>query len=154
MRATRQRASVTRVAPSRRAPLGQNHAWRMNAYARMPPTRFVTDAYLHEFFALHDSSDVRDENARVQVPRFSGAHHERVHRLVDGMLEWGDAFKVDLVAPHASGGEAWLLGELLALAVAERNERLRFSTLTANRDGALVGTYRARQGMRMPFPLG
>jgi hypothetical protein len=146
--------NVTRVAPSRRALLGQNHPWRMNAYARMPPARFATDAYLHEFFALHDSSDVRDASARIQVPSFAGARHDRVHRLVDGMLEWGDAFTVEMLAPQASTGEAWLLGELLARAIADRNERLRFSTLVVTRDGGVAARYSARQGKRLPPPLG
>jgi type VI secretion system protein ImpG len=147
-------SNVTRVARSRRATLGENHAWRMNAYARMPPVRFVTAPYLNEFFKLHDSSDARDESARIQVPRFAEAGHVRTHRLVDGMLEWGDSFSVDLDAPHASVGEAWLLGELLSRAIAERNERLRFSTLAATRAGEHLAEFSPRQGVRLPFPLG
>jgi type VI protein secretion system component VasA len=151
---TQSACNVTRVAPSRRAPLGKNYAWRMNAYARMPPSRFVTPSYLHEFFGLHDSSDVRDESARIQVPRFGRATHERTHRLVDGMLEWGDAFTVAFDAPDASVGEAWLMNELLSRAIAERNERLRFSTLkVVVRDGALA-EFPPRRGARLPFPLG
>jgi type VI protein secretion system component VasA len=147
-------ANVTRVAPSRRAVLGQNHAWRMNAYARMPPVRFVTPSYLHEFFRLHDSSDVRDESARIFVPRFTRATHERSHRLVEGMLEWGDSFSVDVDAGDASVGETWLLGELLSRAIAERNERLRFSTLSMTRSATKVAEFSPLQGVRLPFPLG
>ncbi len=146
--------NVTRVAPSRRASVGVNHAWRMNAYARMPPTRFVTPSCLHEFFKLHDASDVHDELARVQVPRFSKADHVREHRLSEGMLEWGDVFTVDLDAPNATEGEAWILSELLSRAIAERNERLRFSSLTVTRDAASFGEFAPRQGARLPFPLG
>jgi type VI protein secretion system component VasA len=147
-------ANVTRVAPSRRAVLGQNHAWRMNAYARMPPVRFATSSYLHEFLGLHDSSDARDESARVQVPRFTRTAHARVHRLVDGMLEWGDSFSLNLDAPQASAGEAWLICELLSRAIAERNERLRFSRLVVTRDGEHLADFSPRQGVRLPFPLG
>ncbi len=146
-------ANVTRVTPSRRANLGTNYAWRMNAYARMPPSRFVGAKHLREFVKLHDSSDVRDERARVQVPRFAAAQHAREHRLVEGMFEWGDAFAVDLVA-QASAGEAWLIGELLSRAIAERNERLRYSRLTMTREGAEFATFEPRQGVRFPFPIG
>jgi type VI protein secretion system component VasA len=146
--------NITRVSPSRRAILGENYAWRMNAYARMPPTRFVTASYLHEFFELHDSSDIRDEQARIQVPSFGKVAHAREHRLVDGMLEWGDAFRVDLVAPLASEGEAWLLGELLSRAIAERNERLRFSRLSMTVASTEFATFSTRQGDRFPFPIG
>jgi type VI secretion system protein ImpG len=146
--------NITRVSPSRRAHLGENHAWRMNAYARMPPTRFVTPSYLHEFFRLHDSSDTRDEQTRVQVPRVNKVAHAREHRLVDGMLEWGDAFHVDLAAPLASEGETWLLGELLSRAIAERSERLRFSRLRLTVASAELATFSTRQGARFPFPIG
>jgi hypothetical protein len=61
---------------------------------------------------------------------------------------------VDLEAPHASVGEAWLLGELLSRAIAERNERLRFSTLAATQAGEHLAEFSPRQGVRLPFPLG
>jgi type VI protein secretion system component VasA len=146
--------NVTRVAPSRRASVGVNHAWRMNAYARMPPSRFVTQSYLHEFFKLHDTSDVHDEHARIQVPRFTKADHVREHRLSEGMIEWGDVFTVDLDAPNATEGEAWILSELLSRAIAERNERLRFSSLRVTRESAGFADFSPRQGARLPFPLG
>lgn len=146
--------NVTRVAPSRRASVGANHAWRMNAYARMPPARFVTRSYLHEFFKLHDSSDAHDEQARIGVPRFTNADHVREHRLSEGMLEWGDVFTVELDAPNATEGEAWILSELLSRAIAERNERLRFSRLNVTRESAIFAEFAARRGARLPFPLG
>jgi eukaryotic-like serine/threonine-protein kinase len=145
--------NVTRVTRSRRAPSGENYAWRMNAYARMPPHRLVTPSYLNEFFGLHDASDVRDETSRIAIPHFTSAKHDRVHRLVDGMLEWGDAFSVTLDTPHASVGETWLLHELLSRAIAERTELARFSTLSATH-GSTQAEFGVRQGVRLPFPLG
>jgi type VI protein secretion system component VasA len=146
--------NVARVAPARPARLGENHAWRINAYARMPPARFVSSSYLHEFFRLHDTSDTRDEGARIQLPRFHGVAHAREHRVRAGMLEWGDAFSVDLDSVDATVGEAWLLGELLSRGIAERNELLRFSTLTVRRGKEPPTEFSARQGARLPFPLG
>jgi hypothetical protein len=114
----------------------------------------VTPSHLYEFFKLHDSSDVHDEQARIQVPRFTKADHVREHRLSEGMLEWGDAFTVNLDTPNATEGEAWILSELLSRAIAERNERLRFSSLKVTRQSESFAEFARRQGGRLPFPLG
>jgi type VI secretion system protein ImpG len=146
--------NITRVTPSRRALLGQNHAWRMSAYARMPPARLGECARLSEFVSLHDPFGMQDEATRVQRPRLVATEHAREHQLTDGILEWGDRFIVDTDAAGCSDGELWLIGTLLHRALAERNEALRFTRLVLRRDGAPFAGYAPRPGSRLPFPLG
>lgn len=146
--------NITRVAPSRRALLGQNHAWRMSAYARMPSARLAECARLNEFVNLHDPYGMQDEATRVQRPRLVASEHVREHQLTDGILEWGDRFVLDTDATGCSDGELWLQGALLHRALAERNEALRFTRLVLRRGGTPLAEYAPRPGGRLPFPLG
>jgi type VI secretion system protein ImpG len=146
--------NISRVTPSRRALLGQNHAWRMSAYARMPPVRLAECARLTEFLDLHDPFGVQDEATRIERPRLLGMEHVREHELEGGVLGWGDRFTLDTDASCCSDGELWLLGALIHRALAERNEALRFSRLVLLRGGAPFAEYAPRPGARLPFPLG
>jgi type VI protein secretion system component VasA len=146
--------SVTRVTPSRRAVLGENHAWRASAYARMPAARLANAGRLEEFVGLHDRYGLADDSVRIHRPRFVSVEHAREHRLEAGVLGWGDAFTVELDATPCSEGELWLLGSLLERALAERSEALRFSRVVLRRNGATLAEYAPRRGERLPFPLG
>jgi type VI protein secretion system component VasA len=146
--------NISRVTPSRRALLGRNHAWRMSAYARMPPAHLAERARLTEFLELHDPFGMQDMATRVARPRLLTSKHVREHELIDGVLGWGDRFVVDSDAGGCSDGELWLVGALLHRAIAERGEALRFSRLVLQRGGALFADYGARPGARLPFPLG
>jgi type VI protein secretion system component VasA len=147
-------ANITRVTPSRRALLGQNHAWRMSAYARMPPARLAECARLAEFLRLHDPFGMQDEALRIVQPAFTGMQHTREHQLTDGVLGWGDRFVLDTEATDCREGELWLLGALVHGALAERSEALSFVRLVLRRGGAPFADYGTRPGARLPFPLG
>ena len=146
--------NITRVTPSHRALLGQNHAWRMSAYARMPPARLAQCARLTEFLELHDPYGTTDAATRVTRPRFAAMDHVGVHQLTGGVLGWGDLFVLDTEASASSDGELWLLGALVQRALAERTEALRFTRLVLTRGGAPFAEYEPRAGARLPFPLG
>jgi hypothetical protein len=146
--------NITRVAPSRRALLGDNHAWRMSAYARMPAGRLAEREALAEFLRLHDPDGVQDEALRVRRPTLRNVGHSQEHDLEDGALTWGDAFDLDVEPEGASRGELRLLGALVQRALSERNEALRFTRLVLRRDGAPLAEYAALAGARFPFPLG
>jgi hypothetical protein len=147
-------ANITRVTPSRRALLGHNWPWRTSAYARMPAPRLAERVRLGEFLRLHDPHGLQDEAFRVTRPDVLRTEHSLEHELEDGVLAWGDAFVVDVRADAASDGELWLVGALVHMALAERDEALRFCRLTLRRDGAPFADYAPRRGARLPFPLG
>ena len=148
-------ANITRVTSSQRALLGSNHAWRLNAYARMPSVRFAEPVHFAEFVRLHATPGAEVGSEAIRTPRFAWTDHEREHRLDDsGVLHWGDAFTVGVDTTACSDGEAWLVGAILARALAERNERLRFSRLTLQRGSKSFAAYDTRDGERFPFPLG
>jgi type VI secretion system protein ImpG len=146
--------NITRVSASQRASIGQNHAWRMSAYARMPPARLVQKESLQEFLAIHEVRSQAGDDVRVRQLPIRSVQHRREHRLKDGVIQWGDRFSVDADALGNTPGEAWLTGSILSFAIAEREERLRFSRLSVLRDGERFADYRARDGARLPFPLG
>ncbi|MGH7294068.1 MAG: type VI secretion system baseplate subunit TssF, partial [Polyangiaceae bacterium] len=146
--------NITRVTPSRRAVLGENHAWRLSAYARMPAGRLARRAHLTELLRLHDLFGAQDEAVGVPIPIVLAATHEQEHELADGMFAWGDHFALDVEAAGCTDGALWLVGELLHRALAERSEVLRFARLSMRKRGAAFAEYLARQGMRLPFPLG
>jgi type VI protein secretion system component VasA len=147
-------SNITRVTPSRRAVLGDNAAWRLSAYARMPATRLARRAHLAELLRLHDPFGAQDEAVRIPHPGFRSARHEQEHELVDGALAWGDLFTIDVDGSGCTDGALWLVGELVHRALAERSEALRFSRLVLQKDGAPFAEYAPRQGIRLPFPLG
>jgi type VI protein secretion system component VasA len=147
-------ANITRVTPSRRAVLGENQAWRLSAYARMPAGRLADRTHLQELLRLHDRPGPVDDAVRVARPEILHVNQVQEHDLVDGAFEWGDRFTIDARAPGATEGEVWLVGELLHRALSERNEALRFARLVLLRDGAPFAEYAARHGARLPFPLG
>jgi len=146
--------NIARVTPSRRALLGQNHAWRMSAYARMPPARLAEHARLTEFLDLHDPFGMQDEATRIARPRLLGMDPTCEHELTGGVLGWGDRFVLDVDASGCRDGELWLQGALIHRAIAERGEALRFSRLVLQRHGATFADYGPRPGARLPFPLG
>jgi type VI protein secretion system component VasA len=146
--------NITRVTPSRRAALGQNHAWRLSAYARMPAGRLGRRAHLRELLALHDLFGEQDEAFGVPRPMVLGVAHEQEHELADGMPAWGDHHTVDLDPAGCTDGALWLVGELVHRALAERSEALRFVRLSLRKRGIRFAEYPARQGVRLPFPLG
>ena len=147
--------NITRISRSERALLGQDYGWRMNAYARMPPVRLAES--LDEFVALHRAHEPHENDAEIHVPRFVDPVHQREHRLAaDGFLQWGDVWTVGIGtdASECSDGEAWVTGALVARALAERNEHLRFSRLVLQRGRHVFAEYDAPEGKRLPFPLG
>ena len=146
--------NITRVTPARRAPSGDNHAWRMSAYGRMPSYRLTRGGHLSEFVTLHDWFGVQEASVRFRPPRILGASHALEHALADGVIAWGDVFTLDVDATGCGAGELWLLGHLIHQALFERSERLRFSKLSLRRGGEPFADYAAHQGARLPFPLG
>lgn len=146
--------NITRVTPSCRALLGENYAWRLSAYARMPAGRLGRRAHVAELLRLHDPSRTQDEAVRIPRPTIAGVAQEREHELVDGALAWGDLFTIEADPAGCSDGALWLVGELVHRALAERNEALRYARLVLLKSGAPFAEYAARQGARLPFPLG
>jgi type VI secretion system protein ImpG len=146
--------NITRITPSSRARTGANHAWRMSAYARMPPARLVDPMRLAEFLRLHEHAHLQDAGVRIGLPTVLASRHDREHLLMDGVLCWGDALTVDIDTAACNDGELWLLGALIQRAIAERNERLRFSRLVLSKRSEVFADYGPRFGERLPFPLG
>ncbi|HEY6459862.1 MAG TPA: type VI secretion system baseplate subunit TssF, partial [Polyangiaceae bacterium] len=146
--------NITRVTGSRRALLGENHAWRLSAYARMPAGRLARPAHLNELLRLCDPFGPHDEAVRVPLPRILATTQAQEHELVDGMLAWGDHYALDVDPSGCSDGALWLVGELLHRALAERSEALRHVRVTLRKHGAAFAEYGPRQGARLPFPLG
>jgi hypothetical protein len=97
---------------------------------------------------------MQDEALRVARPVILGAGHEQEHELEEGVLVWGDLFTVDVDPSGCSDGALWLLGDLVHRALAERSEALRFARVVLRKRGAAFAEYTARQGARLPFPLG
>ena len=146
--------NITRVTPSRRALLGENYAWRLSAYARMPAGRLGRRAHLAELLHLHDPFGAQDEAVHIPRPTVMRATQECEHELVDGALAWGDLFTIEVEPTGCTDGVLWLLGELVHRALAERNEALRYARLALLKSGAPFAEYAPRQGARLPFPLG
>jgi type VI protein secretion system component VasA len=146
--------NITRVTPSRRAILGENHAWRLSAYARMPAGRLARRTHLTELLRLHDAFGEQDAAFGVPRPAVLGLAHEQEHRLESGIAAWGDHHTLDLDPAGCTDGALWLVGELFHRALAERSEALRFVRLSLRRRGTAFAEYPARQGVRLPFPLG
>jgi type VI protein secretion system component VasA len=146
--------NIARVTPSRRAVLGENHAWRLSAYARMAAGRLARRAHLSELLRLHDLFGRQDEAVWIPRPTVLAATHEQEHELVGGMFAWGDHYSLDVEPAGCTDGALWLVGELLARALAERTEALRFARVSLSKRGAPFAEYPARQGVRLPFPLG
>jgi type VI protein secretion system component VasA len=147
-------SNITRVVPSRRAVLGENHAWRLSAYARMPAGRLARRAHLAELLRLHDPFGLQDDAVWIPRPTILAAAHEQEHELAGGMLAWGDHYTLSLDPAGCTDGALWLVGELLHRALAERTEALRFARLSVRKGGTEFAEYPARQGVRFPFPLG
>jgi type VI protein secretion system component VasA len=146
--------NITRVTPSRRAVLGENHAWRLSAYARMPAGRLARSAHLTELLRLHDLFGRQDQAVWIPRPTVLGASHEQEHELVGAALAWGDHYTLSLDPAGCTDGALWLVGELLHRALSERSEALRFARLSLFKRGTPFAEYAARQGVRLPFPLG
>ena len=134
--------------------LGENYAWRLSAYARMPAGRLGRRAHLAELLHLHDPFGAQDEAVHIPRPIVTRAAQDREHELPDGALAWGDRFTVEVDPAGCTDGALWLVGELVHRALAERNEALRYARLVLVKSGAPFAEYAPRQGARLPFPLG
>ncbi|WP_394827315.1 type VI secretion system baseplate subunit TssF [Pendulispora albinea] len=147
--------NITRVSPSRRAMLGL--AMRMNAFARMSPRRFAEPAHLNAFLRLHAAQGLYD--GMLRMPSCVHMTHRTERRSLSG-ANWqtGDDFTLRIESASCSDAEAWLQCKLLARAIAERNEKLRYSRLTVLREKdrglEAFARYDPRDGERHSFPLG
>jgi type VI secretion system protein ImpG len=150
-------ANITRVTPPRSPVLGERLPWRLNATARMSVFQFAQLSCLKSYLALHDVARAggarageRDGGGVLSVKR-SG-----VKRVVGHEVHHGDA--VDFVLDEAAfggRGAAWLVGELLARAVSERADALRYTrTRWMGPEGSIEADYGIRPGERLPPPFG
>ncbi|WP_394821383.1 type VI secretion system baseplate subunit TssF [Pendulispora albinea] len=144
--------NITRISPSRRAPLG-DESMRLNAFARMSPRRLAEPVHLEAFLHLHAAPP--PEESAVQVPAFRRmAHRNERRRLPGGGWQSGDAFELLIDTGKCRDSEAWLVCTLLSRALGERSDVLRFSRLTVLRGRETFAVCGARNGERYPFPLG
>jgi type VI secretion system protein ImpG len=152
-------ANFTRVSPAYPPVLDERLPWRVNAYARMPLMHLATASSLAAFVDLHDLRPNRRTVPKDATPAsagFSAVHRRPVYRVEGEDVIHGDA--VDLVLNEAAFGgmgATWLIGELLARALAERTDVLRYThTRWVTTDGAVRADYGARPGERVPPPFG
>lgn len=139
-------SNITRVTRGLPVTWGSEVAWRQNAYARMPCAELGGRiASANAFLGLHDPLPESDAPPRVRT-----AMGERSQRLVRGVVQHGLHFEMEIeMASFGSVGEAWLLGELFARSLAERDDRLRYSKLTW-RGHKVEFPYQARDGRLLP----
>jgi type VI secretion system protein ImpG len=154
-----QATNISRVSPSRRAALDQWLPWRLSAYARMPIPQLAQAGSLAAFLDVHD---VTGKRRRPENGGNSGragvlfATHSMVKRVSGDEVLLGD--QVDFALDDAvfgGVGATWLIGELLARAMAERCDLLRYTRarLVSPR-GDLRFDYGIREGERLPAPFG
>ncbi len=150
--------NVTRVSPPSPPALEARLPWRLNAYARMTIRDFASAASLASYVELHDPRRSRplpkdDDPAAAGFVSVARTGTYRVER--DEVIHGDD---VDLVLDEAAfggRGAAWLVGELVARALAERAEALRFTRARwLRREGDVVADYGRRTGERLPPPFG
>ncbi len=151
-------ANITRVTPPYAPRFDTRLPWRMNAYARMPVLHFAKAGALASYVELFDPR--RDaSHAKHSDPALAGivsATRRSVYRVVRDEVVHGD--EVDLVLDEAAfggRGATWVLGELVARAIAERADHLRFArTRWIDSDGRTIVDYGKRAGERLPPPFG
>jgi hypothetical protein len=79
---------------------------------------------------------------------------ERAHRSRAGRVQHGFQSLIDLDASTFAGtGEQWIVGELLARVLAERDDRLRYTRLVLRANGTLVDDFGLRDGAQLPTLL-
>ncbi|WP_394847437.1 type VI secretion system baseplate subunit TssF [Pendulispora brunnea] len=148
--------NISRVAPSRRAVLDRRLPMRMNAFGRMSAHRFAHQAHLDAFVGMH--KDCVPDGA-VRAPRFLAMTHQLERRgLSGGGSQQVDHFDVQIDKTACSDAEAFVVCHHVSRAVAERNDLMRASRLTAScqkgRREEIFAEYDARDGERLSFPLG
>jgi type VI protein secretion system component VasA len=151
-------ANITRVTPPSPPRLDARLPWRVNAYARMPVMQFASAASLASYVELHDPRRGRtvEQGADPASAGFVSATRRSVHRVERDEVVHGD--EVDLVLDEAAfggPGATWLVGELVARAISERADFLRFTrTRWIQPDGSVIADYERRNGERLPPPFG
>jgi type VI protein secretion system component VasA len=151
--------NITRVTAPRPVALGERLPWRVNAYARMPAARFAEAASLAAFLDVHDVTGARRTSRLNTDPAAAGvtsARRELVRRVEGDEVLLGDQLDLTLdERVFGGGGATWLVGELLARALAERADFVRFTrTRLVDEDGAVGFDYGNRRGQRLPPPFG
>jgi type VI secretion system protein ImpG len=150
--------NITRVTPPSAPVLDARLPWRVNAYARMPVMQFASAASLAAYVELHNPrrGHVAERGADPASAGFVSAVRRSVHRVERDEVAHGD--EIDLVLDEAAfggRGATWLVGELVARAIAERADLLRFSrTRWVQPDGRVIADYERRNGERIPPPFG
>ena len=145
--------NVTRVTPPYPVAQGRELGWRGNALARITSAKFATAPSLRRLLDLHDvavrsSSDGRGIDTVTRTPG---------RKILRDSVHGGDAVDV-VMNPRALGGKGktWLVGELLARALSERTDALRYSRLrwvAKPGDPTVHADYGLRAGERLPFPF-
>jgi len=118
---------------------------------------FATAAELACYVELHDPRRKRSlRSADPASAGFLSTTRRSVHRVERDEVIHGD--EVDVVLDEAAfggRGATWLVGELVARAIAERADFLRFTrTRWLAQDGRILADYARRGGERLPPPFG
>ena len=149
--------NLTRVTPPRPAVLGGRVPWRVNAFARIPCARFSTAASLAAYLDLHDPtrSDNRERGTSPAAVGVLSVARRGTARVRGSEVRHGERIEVELEDSVFGGpGATWLAGELLARAIAERTDFLRFAHTRLVAHGETVADYGYREGERLPPPFG
>jgi type VI secretion system protein ImpG len=152
-------ANITRVTRPRDAVLDGRLPWRINAYARMPASRFAHAGSLAAYLDIHDVTQTRAHVAPGAPPADAGVlavSRQPAERVLGSAVHHGESVELALdPAVFGGTGATWLVGELLARALAERTDFLRFSrTRLVSAGGNVVADYGNRSGERLPPPFG
>ena len=156
---TAQLTNITRVTPPHPARLDARLPWRVNAYARMPVAQFGQAGSLAAYLDLHDVTGARravTPGAAPAVAGVVGATRSAVKRVEGDEVFLGDQVNLTLDDDVFGGpGATWLVGELLARAIAERADFLRYTrTRLVRGSGEVRADFGVRQGERLPPPFG
>jgi type VI protein secretion system component VasA len=149
--------NITRVMRGRPVRWGEEIGWRHHAYARMPASDLGrSESHLEAFLGLWDGDRVESaENASVASHRVLSARCDRAHALEDGAMRHGLLFELAVDASSfSSAGEAWLWGELLSRALAERESSLRFTQLAWTVGDLVSARFGLRRGCVSPGLFG
>jgi type VI secretion system protein ImpG len=147
-------SNVTRVTPPWSCALAQRIPWRLNAYARMSVFQFACKRSLNAYLELHDPA--RASTPSVSASGIVAVTRRRVSRVDGTEVHHGDDVDLELDEDALGGpGAAWLVGEFLARALAERADLLRYTHARwVTRDGRIKADYGIRRGDRLPPPFG
>jgi hypothetical protein len=152
-------ANITRVTRSRDAVLDGRLPWRVNAYARMPASRLAQAGSLAAYLDIHDVTQTRAHASPGASPTDAGllgVSRRPIERVLGSEVHHGESVELALdPAVFGGAGATWLVGELLARALAERTDFLRFSrTRLVSAGGSVRADYGNRPGERLPPPFG